>query len=180
METGQAKRIRDLIEPAAVGLGFEIVRVRLFGMAPKVLQVMAERGDGTMSVGDCSELSHAISPVLDVADPIDGEYRLEVSSPGIDRPLTRAKDFARWAGHEAKIELARLLNGRKRFKGIVRGIESGIVALELADAHESVALPLQDIAEAKLVLTDELLKLAAPVKAEEFDEVEVEQREAEA
>ncbi len=141
---------------------------------------MAERADGSMSIDDCAALSHAISPVLDIADPIASEYTLEVSSPGIDRPLTRAKDFERWAGHEAKVELDRLLDGRKRFKGVLKGIEGDTIALELSDTHETVLLPFQDIGEAKLVLTDELLKLAAPVKADEFDEVEVEDADEEA
>lgn len=180
MEIGQAKKIRGLIEPAAEALGFEIVRVRLYGGGDKTLQVMAERADGTMSIDDCAELSRAISPILDVADPIASEYRLEVSSPGIDRPLTRAKDFANWTGHEARIELDRALDGRKRFKGILRGLDGENALIELADTHESFALPISDIGEAKLVLTDELLKSAPPVKTEEFDEIEVEESEAEA
>lgn len=174
MEIGQAKKIRGLIEPAAQAMGYEIVRVRLFGGGDKTLQVMAERADGTMSIEDCAELSRAISPILDVADPIASEYRLEVSSPGIDRPLTRAKDFSRWAGHEAKIELDRAVNGRKRFKGVLRGLQGDAALLELEDTHETVALPLADMGEAKLVLTDELLKSAPPLKAEDFDDVEIE------
>ncbi len=179
MEIGQARKIRGLIEPAAEAMGFEIVRVRLYGGGDKTLQVMAERADGTMSIEDCTELSRAISPILDVADPIAHEYRLEVSSPGIDRPLTRPKDFANWAGHEARVELDRAQDGRKRFKGILRGLQGEAALLELADTHETVALPLADIGEAKLVLTDELLKSAPPVKAEDFDEIEVEESEAE-
>jgi ribosome maturation factor RimP len=170
-------RIRELVEPAAEALGFEIVRVRLYAGAPKTLQVMAERPDGTMVVGDCAALSRAIAPILEIENAVAGEYRLEVSSPGIDRPLTRAKDFKRWAGHEAKLELERPLNGRKRFRGIVRGLEGENIKLELSDTHESVLLPLADLGEAKLVLTDELLKTAPPVKAEEIDEVEVEVEE---
>lgn len=168
-------RIREIIEPAAEGLGFEIVRVRLLGGKAGTLQVMAERPDGTMSIEDCAALSRAISPVLDIADPIANEYRLEVSSPGIDRPLTRKKDFVRWAGHEAKLELDRPLDGRKRFRGTLRGLEAANVMVELSDTHDMVALPFEDIGDAKLVLTDELLKHAAPVKAEEFDEIEVEE-----
>ena len=175
MEIGQAKKIRGLIEPAAEAMGFEIVRVRLYGGAMKTLQVMAERADGTMNVDDCAELSRAISPILDIADPIASEYRLEVSSPGIDRPLTRATDFSRWAGHEARIELDHALNGRKRFKGVLRGLEGDAALLELEDTHETVALPLADMGEAKLVLTDELLKSAPPVKAEDFDEIEMDE-----
>jgi ribosome maturation factor RimP len=173
----QETRIKELIEPAAADLGFEIVRVRLYGGAPKTLQVMAERADGTMSIADCAALSRAISPLLDVADPIAGGYRLEVSSPGIDRPLTRPKDFTRWAGHEAKIELERPLDGHKRFRGLLRGLEGNMVSLELSDTHEMVALLLADIGEAKLVLTDELLKSAPPMRAEDFDAIEVEETE---
>lgn len=167
-------RIREIVEPVAESLGFEIVRVRLLGGKAGTLQIMAERPDGTMSVGDCAELSRALSPVLDIADPIAHSYQLEVSSPGIDRPLTREKDFVNWAGHEAKIELDRPLDGRKRFRGLLRGMAGGEVVLELSDTHERVALPFADVGDAKLVLTDELLKLARPVKPEEFDEVEVE------
>ena len=172
-------RIREIIEPVAESLGFEIVRVRLLGGKAGTLQVMAERADGTMSIEDCAALSRAISPVLDIADPIANEYRLEVSSPGIDRPLTREKDFVRWAGHEAKLELDRPLNGRKRFRGLLRGLDGDNVMVELSDTHEIVALLFADLDEAKLVLTDEMLKLAAPVKAEEFDDIEVETDETE-
>jgi ribosome maturation factor RimP len=175
--SGMAKeaRIRELIEPAATALGFEIVRVRLYAGAPRTLQVMAERADGAMAVGDCAALSRAIAPILEIESAVAGEYRLEVSSPGIDRPLTRPKDFTRWAGHEAKLELERPLNGRKRFRGIVRGLEGDTIKVELSDTHETVLLPLADLGEAKLVLTDELLKAAPPVNADEFDAVEVEQ-----
>jgi ribosome maturation factor RimP len=167
-------RIRELIEPAAQALGFEIVRVRLYAGAPKTLQVMAERADGAMAVGDCAALSRAIAPILEVENAVPGEYRLEVSSPGIDRPLTRAKDFTRWAGHEAKLELERPMNGRKRFRGIVRGLDGESVVVELSDTHETVLLPFADLGEAKLVLTDELLKSAPPVTPAEFDEIAVE------
>jgi ribosome maturation factor RimP len=168
-------RIKEIVDPVAEGLGYEIVRVRLLGGKAGTLQIMAERPDGTMTIGGCEELSKAISPVLDIADPIANEYTLEVSSPGIDRPLTRPKDFVRWAGHEAKVELDRALDGRRRFRGVVKGIEGENVLLELTDTHETMKLPFADIGDAKLVLTDELLKLAQPVEAAEFDEVEVEE-----
>jgi ribosome maturation factor RimP len=173
---GVAERVSELIEPIAASLGYELVRVRYKG---HVLQIMAEKPDGTMRIEDCTILSKAISPVLDETDPISENYSLEVSSPGIDRPLTREKDFVKWSGHEAKIELERPLNRQKRFRGIVRGYndDAGSVHVELADTHETVALPFADISDAKLILTDELLKHAAkanPIDETEFDEVEVE------
>jgi ribosome maturation factor RimP len=173
---GVVERVSELIEPVAASLGYELVRVRFKG---GVLQVMAERPDGTMRIEDCTVLSRAISPVLDETDPITEPYSLEVSSPGIDRPLTRAKDFANWAGHEAKIELARPLDGRKRFRGIVRGLQGDatLVEIEGPSGAETMVLPLSLIGEAKLVLTDELLKraAAAPIDEAAFDEVEVEE-----
>jgi ribosome maturation factor RimP len=127
------------------------------------LQIMAERPDGTMSVEDCERLSRDLSPVLDVEDPIDTKDYLEVSSPGIDRPLVRRSDFVHWSGHEAKIELARPLDGRRRFKGILRGLAGDDVRLEMEpksklDGPETVSLPLAEIGEARLVLTDALIR----------------------
>jgi ribosome maturation factor RimP len=124
------------------------------------VQVMAERPDGTMRVEDCEALSRAISPELDVADPIAREYHLEVSSPGLDRPLTRAKDFSNWAGHEAKVELERPLDGRRRFRGVLLGVRDDKAGIRLTDTPEAgeAWLPLDEIDEAKLVLTDALLK----------------------
>ena len=169
-----SERIAELIEPVAASLGYELVRVRYKG---HVLQVMAERADGTMRIEDCTILSRAISPLLDGADPIGEHYSLEVSSPGIDRPLTRAKDFANWAGHEAKVELKMPLAGRKRFRGMLKGIagEEALIDIQGTDGIETVALPLAQIGEAKLILTDELLKRAEPVNAAKFDEVKVEE-----
>lgn len=171
---GVAERVSELIEPIAESLGYELVRVRFKG---HVLQIMAERPDGTMRIEDCTILSKAISPALDAADPISEGYSLEVSSPGIDRPLTRAKDFANWAGHEAKIELIRPLEKQKRFRGLLKGFKDGAALLEIqgTDGSETVALPLDQIAEAKLVLTDALLKQAVPIDESEFDTVEVEE-----
>jgi len=175
---GVAERVTELIEPVAASLGYELVRVRFKG---HVLQVMAERPDGTMRIEDCTILSKAISPVLDAADPISEGYSLEVSSPGIDRPLTRPKDFANWAGHEAKIELTRPLDKQKRFRGLLKGIKDDAAVLEIqgTDGPATVELPLSAIGEAKLVLTDELLKQAAAnqnqIDESEFDQVEVDE-----
>ena len=151
-------KISSLVEPVAQELGYELVRVRVFGGRVKTVQIMAERGDGGMQVEDCAILSRALSPVFDAADPVSGEWVLEVSSPGIDRPLTRAKDFAAYSGHEAKIELRRPVDGRKRFKGLLVGLEGNDVLFRQEGETETRRLPRADIDTAKLVLTDELLK----------------------
>jgi ribosome maturation factor RimP len=161
-ETGLAARIAHIVEPIATGLGYELVRVRVSGLNGMTVQIMAERPDGTMTIDDCELLSRNVSPAMDVADPVGREYRLEVSSPGIDRPLTRAKDFEIWAGHEAKVELEQALDGRKRFRGILLGVNDGAAGMRLSDAPDSgdVWLSLESIAEAKLVLTDALINAA--------------------
>ena len=152
------ERIIALIEPAAEELGYRIVRVRLSGLRRKRLQVMAERlSDGLMEVEDCATLSRAISPVLDASDPISGEYDLEVSSPGIDRPLMRLEDFQRFTGHEAKVETLTMIDGRKRFKGVIAGVDEAAVRLTLAEGGD-VRLPFTGLAEARLVLTDRLIE----------------------
>jgi ribosome maturation factor RimP len=162
IETGVAARVATLIEPAIADLGFRLVRIKVTGQNGCTVQIMAEREDGTMSVADCEAVSRAVSPVLDLEDPIGRAYYLEVSSPGIDRPLVRAGDFTRWAGYEAKIEMAVPVNGRKRFRGVVRGSEDGEGLVELPDVKEGeealVRLPLSDIGEARLVLTEELVR----------------------
>jgi len=161
-ETGIEARIARIVEPVAEGLGFRLVRVKVSSLNGNTVQIMAERPDGTMTVGDCEALSRDISPALDVEDPMDAAYNLEVSSPGIDRPLVRRSDFIKAAGHEAKVELARPLDGRKRFKGKLTGLEGDSVVLELdkskLDGTTTVRLPLADIGEAKLVLTDALVR----------------------
>ncbi|MBZ6077065.1 ribosome maturation factor RimP [Microvirga puerhi] len=161
-ESGVAARVAAIVEPVVEDLGFNLVRVRVTGTNGCTVQIMAERPDGTMSVDECETVSRALSPVLDLEDPIDREYYLEISSPGIDRPLVRKSDFERWAGYEAKIELAVPLNGRKRFRGILGNVDSGTVAVELPDVKEGderiVHLPLVDLGEAHLVLTDELIR----------------------
>ena len=161
-ETGVAARVAAVVEPVIGDLGFRLVRIKVTAQNGCTVQIMAEREDGTMSVADCESVSRAVSPVLDLEDPIGRAYYLEVSSPGIDRPLVRAGDFNRWAGYDAKVEMAVPVAGRKRFRGIVRGAEGGEAVIALPDAKEGeeplVRLPLSDIGEARLVLTDELVR----------------------
>lgn len=160
-ETGLEARVARIVEPTVVGLGYRLVRVKLSAMNGTTLQIMAERADGSMTVEDCERLSRDLSPALDVEDPIERAYHLEVSSPGIDRPLVRRSDFERWAGHTAKIELSHPLDGRKRFRGVLAGIDGDELRVALATpegGETTVRLPLADIGEAKLVLTDELIR----------------------
>jgi ribosome maturation factor RimP len=150
-------QLEPVIAPLVEAAGYKLVRLRLIGGKRKTLQVMAERPDGTMDVEDCAKLSRALSEYLEAEDPIEGEYDLEVSSPGIDRPLTRITDFARWAGHEAKLELvAPDATGRKRFKGTLLGLEGNDVVIEAQNTR--LKFPFGSIAEAKLVLTDRLIE----------------------
>lgn len=163
-ETGLAAEVAGVVEPVLEDLGFRLVRVMVTGAATdRVLQVMAERPDGAISIDDCEEISKALSPALDVADPIAGTYRLEISSPGIDRPLVRPSDFDDWSGHEVKLELKQPVDGRKRFKGVLEGFEAGEVRIA-ADAGklglQHLGFPVALIADAKLVLTDELIREA--------------------
>jgi ribosome maturation factor RimP len=161
-EQGVAARVAAIATPVLVGMGYRLVRVRISASQGCTVQIMAERPDGSMLVGDCEAASRALSPVFDVEDPIDREYRLEVSSPGIDRPLVRRSDFERHAGHEAKIEMEIAQDGRKRFRGILAGVEGEAAKLRRKDAAEGeiadVLLPIADMAEARLVLTDELVR----------------------
>ncbi len=161
-ERGLDARIARIVEPVALHMGYRLVRVRVTGVDGCTVQIMAERRDGTMTVKDCEALSRAISPVLDVEDPIDREYHLEVSSPGIDRPLVRAGDFACWSGHEVRLETAVPVCGRKRFRGQLAGVLGEAVKLRLSEAlptgETEVVVPLLDIAEARLVLTEALIE----------------------
>lgn len=164
-ESGLAARIAEAVEPVIEDIGYRLVRVSLSGRDGQTLQIMAERPDGTMSAGDCERVSHAISPVLDVLDPITGAFHLEISSPGIDRPLVRPSDFEDWAGHEVKVELSQMVSGRKRFKGIVEGYENGeaLVAAEITEPGkapriEVLGFAVALIADARLVLTDDLIR----------------------
>ena len=170
-ETGLGARVARIAEPVLKDLGLRLVRVKLAG-APQSLQIMAERADGTMTIDDCEAASKALSPVLDLDDPISGEYRLEVSSPGIDRPLVRRSDILRAIGHEARIELDFPLTGRKRFKGLLSAAEPVSLTLKRSDARgdepDTIAIPYADLADARLVLTDALIR--ASLKAEKADE----------
>ena len=163
-ETGLAAEIAAIAEPVIEDLGFRLVRVSVGGgREDRILQIMAERPDGTITIDDCETISKALSPVLDVADPLPGAYRLEISSPGIDRPLVRPSDFEDWSGHVVKIELKEAVDGRKRFKGTLEGFEDGEVRIaadlgELGLQH--LGLPVHLVADAKLVLTDELIREA--------------------
>jgi ribosome maturation factor RimP len=163
-EAGVAARVVQVIEAPIQGLGFRLVRVKVTNINGCTVQIMAERPDGTFSIEDCEAVSRAISPILDVDDPVGGAYNLEISSPGIDRPLVRVSDFARWAGYEAKVELSPPLDGRKRFRGIIGAPDpQGLtVPIDLPDVKEGlpsrIDLPLRDLAEAHLVLTDELIR----------------------
>jgi ribosome maturation factor RimP len=149
--------LEPILAPVIEAAGFRLVRLRLLGGKVKTLQVMAERDDGSMNVEDCAALSAALSAFFD-ADPeaVPGEFNLEISSPGIDRPLTRLTDFARWAGHEAKIETVAMIDGRKRFRGILRGLDGADIVLE--SGKDTLTLAFRAIAEAKLVLTDKLIE----------------------
>jgi len=164
-ETGVAADIAAIVEPVLEDLGFRLVRVKVQGggTADRIVQLMTERPDGSITIDDCEAISKSISPVLDVADPISGTYRLEISSPGIDRPLVRPSDFEDWSGHEARIELTEPVGGRKRFKGVLEGFEDGEVRIQ-ADTGEHgiqlLGLPVHLISDAKLVLNDELIREA--------------------
>lgn len=159
-EAGVAQNVARLVEPAIEALGYRLVRVRVTGQNGCTVQIMAEKPDGSMGVDDCEAVSQAISPLLDLEDPVGSAYYLECSSPGIDRPLVRAGDFARWAGHVARIEAHTPVNGRKRFRGVLSGVVDGAALLTLEDApagEAPIAIPLDAIGEARLVLTDALI-----------------------
>jgi ribosome maturation factor RimP len=166
-KTQEDRSLLELLDPVAEAAGYEVVRLRLMGGSGKArrLQIMAEDATGEMSVEDCARLSRAISDVMDAADPIEGDYTLEVSSPGIDRPLTRLKDFETYAGYDVRLELDRLADGRKRFKGGLVGVEDGAVALNAEGEDETILIPFAWITEAKLILTDELMKRGAEARA---------------
>jgi ribosome maturation factor RimP len=160
-EPGRAARVAALAEPVLAELGYRLVRVRVSGLAGCTVQIMAERPDGTLAIEDCEAASRALSPVLDAADPIEGSYRLEISSPGIDRPLVRRSDFDRYAGHMAQVEMQAPIGGRRRFRGELNGSEGECVRLRYADEAtpdgSDVLLPIDDMMEARLVLTDALV-----------------------
>lgn len=161
-ETGIDAKVASLIEPAINAAGFRLVRVRLSGLNGLTLQIMAERPDGTMTVEDCEIVSRTVSPVLDVEDPIDGKYHLEISSPGIDRPMVRKSDFANWQGHIAKLETSLIHEGRKKFRGRIIKVEAELITLEADQAtygaEAQTIIPFDLIADARLILTDDLIR----------------------
>ena len=161
VESGVAARVAAIVEPVVVDLGYRLVRVRVTGQNGCTVQIMAELPDGTMTVEGCEDISQGVSPALDVDDPVKTAYHLEVSSPGIDRPLVRPSDFERWAGHLAKIDTLEPVHGRKRFRGILRGAAGEDALLSRDDAkteeERDVAIPMRLIGEARLVLTDALI-----------------------
>ncbi|MEZ5777239.1 MAG: ribosome maturation factor RimP [Paracoccaceae bacterium] len=183
-KTAIDRRLAEIVNPAIEGMGFELVRIRLMGGNTKTLQIMADRPEGGINVDDCGKISVAVSAVLDVEDPIEDAYHLEVSSPGIDRPLTRLKDFDVWQGYEAKIETSEMIDGRKRFKGMLRGTDGNDVLVEIEEG--TIGLDFDWLADAKLVLTEELItemlrqkKATEKVDETAFDEIEEESSEEE-
>jgi ribosome maturation factor RimP len=164
LETGIAARVATIVAPAIADVGYRLVRVKISGQNGCTLQIMAEKADGTMGVDDCEAVSRAISPVLDVEDPMDRPYHLEISSPGIDRPLVRAVDFARWIGHEIRVEMAVPAHGRKRYRGELLASDATTATVRRPDAKAGelvdCPLPIADMSEARLVLTDALVDAA--------------------
>ncbi|MFC5739056.1 ribosome maturation factor RimP [Sinirhodobacter huangdaonensis] len=180
-KTAIDRRLAEIVSPVIEGLGFELVRLRLQGGRHPLLQIMADRPEGGIVVDDCAAISTAVSAALDVEDPIEEQYTLEVSSPGIDRPLTRLKDFDLWEGYEARLETSEQIDGRKRFKGILRGTEGDEVLVEIENGGEMVTIGLQFewLSDAKLVLTEELIaemlrqkKADGTLDETKFDEIE--------
>lgn len=180
-KTAMDRRLADIVQPVIEGLGFELVRIRLMGGATRTLQIMADKPEGGIEVDDCGDISTAVSAVLDVEDPIEENYVLEVSSPGIDRPLTRLKDFETWKGWEARIETTELIDGRRRFKGVLGGVEGEEVLIEIEEGKETVTIGLQFdwLSDAKLILTDELItemlrqkKASGVIDESKFDEID--------
>ena len=159
-ESGVAARVAHIVEPALADLGYRLVRVRVSGLDGCTVQIMAERPDGTMPIEDCEAASRALSPLLDVADPLDRSYRLEISSPGIDRPLVRRSDFERHIGREVKVEMANAIEGRRRFRGLLTGVDGQSARIHIEGASgepREASLPIEQMLEAKLVLTDDLI-----------------------
>lgn len=161
VEQGVAARVAAIAEPVIGGMGYQLVRVRLSGLAGCTVQIMAERPDGSMTIEDCEAISRALSPVLDVADPVDRAYRLEISSPGIDRPLVRRSDFKRHAGNAVKIEMTIPIEGRRRFRGLLVGVEGNAVRLQREDAStgesSEVLLPMDEMTDARIALRDDII-----------------------
>ncbi|MFW8593868.1 ribosome maturation factor RimP [Cribrihabitans neustonicus] len=182
------RRLAEIVAPVIEDLGYELVRIRLMSGKATTLQIMADKPDGGIEVDDCAAISNAVSAVLDVEDPILDAYSLEVSSPGIDRPLTRLKDFEMFEGYEAKLETAELVGGRRRFKGELAGTEGDEVLINIEDQGETVTIGLKFdwLSDAKLVLTDGLIqemlrqrKAAGTLNEDAFDQIETEESEQE-
>jgi ribosome maturation factor RimP len=171
------KRMASIVQPIIEDLGYELIRIRLLSGKSTTLQIMAERPDGGIDVNDCSKISTEVSAVLDVEDPIEVEYALEVSSPGMDRPLTRLKDFIAWEDFEIKVETSELIDGQRRFKGVLRGVEGNDVLIEIQQGI--IGLNFEWLSEAKLVLTDELVAAAQKSRVNivesDFDDIETEE-----
>jgi ribosome maturation factor RimP len=183
-KTAIDRRMAEILTPVIEGMGFEVVRIRLMGGQTKTLQIMAERPGGGIEVDECAQISTAVSAVLDVEDPLDDAYTLEVSSPGIDRPLTRLKDFDTFEGYEARIETTEMIDGRRRFKGVLAGVEGEEVLLNIEEG--TIGLHFDWLSDAKLVLTDDLIKemlrqrkAAGIIDETQFDDIEEEPSEAE-
>jgi len=185
VEQGAAARVAAIAEPVLAGMGFRLVRVHISGLSGCTVQIMAERPDGTMTIADCETVSRALSPVLDVADPIDRAYRLEISSPGIDRPLVRRSDFERHAGSRVKVEMAVAVEGRRRFRGLLAGTEGEAARIRRDDAApgeaSEVLLPIEEMAEAKIMLSDALIAQSLRRgKAQQKREARLDHRQREA
>ena len=180
-KTAMDRRLADIVQPVIEGLGYELVRIRLMGGNTRILQIMADKPEGGIEVDHLGDISTAVSAVLDVEDPIEENFVLEVSSPGIDRPLTRLKDFEMWKGWEVRIETTELIDGRRRFKGTVGGVEGDEVLIQIEEGKETVTIGLQFdwLSDAKLILTDELItemlrqkKASGVFDESQFDEIE--------
>ncbi len=177
-KTAMDKRLAEIIEPVIADMGFELVRLRLMGGKEPTLQIMAEKPDGTIEVDDCAAISTAVSALMDVEDPIVDAYTLEVSSPGIDRPLTRLKDFDTYEGYEAKLETAEMIEGRKRWRGVLAGVEDNEVLINTDEG--TLGLQIDWLTDAKLVMTDELVRAMLKArKAQQVDETKYDAIEAE-
>ncbi|WP_197917712.1 ribosome maturation factor RimP [Thiosulfatihalobacter marinus] len=182
------RKLAEIVSPVIEDMGFELVRLRLMGGNTHTLQIMAERPEGGIEVDDCAQISNAVSAILDVEDPLSDSYVLEVGSPGIDRPLTRIKDFETYEGYEAKVETSDLIDGRKRFRGVLAGVEGDEVLINIQDKGEPITVGLQFdwLADAKLMMTDDLIKemlkarkAAGTLNEDDFDEIETEESEEE-
>ena len=187
-KTAIDRRMAEILTPVIEDMGFEVVRIRLMGGKSNTLQIMVERPNGGIEVDECALVSTAVSAVLDVEDPLEDPYALEVSSPGIDRPLTRLKDFENWEGYEARVETTEMIDGRRRFRGLLAGVEGYEVLVNIEEGGETITVGLHFdwLSDAKLILTDELIrdmlrarKAAGIIDETQFDEIEEDTSKAE-